>query len=173
MRSPPSVHTCAHPNISAEASAPAGRTADHILSPACGGPRGDCGGVEGNRQGSPAGRFDTLSTRGQRPSDRRDTRYLGGASLRSRANEPSGFPRGAPRQAQRPRGGARSDRHAPCGKKMRTYVSVPNARPARRPRGGTPTSAARGGSAHAIHLAQRTCGELVEPQQPHRDSVLE
>ena len=45
LRNQSPVRTCAHPHIATEAYAAAGRTADHAT----------CGGVEGNRQGSPAG----------------------------------------------------------------------------------------------------------------------
>ena len=47
---------CTDAPIAAEAWDTGHAQSDHAPSPACGGPRGDCGGVKGNRQGSLAGR---------------------------------------------------------------------------------------------------------------------
>jgi hypothetical protein len=94
MRDPQPVHSCRHPNVAAEASATVHAHTDHLISPACGGPRGA---AEGS--GEPA-RCPRGEPEGRYPSDLRATRHQGGATrsaTRTRLNRhgsPAGSPRG-------------------------------------------------------------------------------
>jgi hypothetical protein len=88
MRSHPPVRACRQTTIAAEASAVAVRTADHV----------PCGGVAGNRQGSPAGR-----RRGSAPPIC-DMPNIGAASAAVTT-----VPASLPKLAPRPRGRRRRD----------------------------------------------------------------